>query len=237
MDTDKGVTLITTTGWRPKAFELCEKFIARQTYKGPLQWVVVSDDDPKTPTKMNMGQEYYEGPKIWKPGYNTQKRSLDLALTKVKGDLCFIIEDDDYLHPNYISTYLDILKHSQLVGECDTTYYSLKVKGFKNMGNFTHASLCQTAFRKEYLSWVDRATNSSNTYVDLELWGNARSHGHNHILFSGAKLCVGMKGLPGRGGIGFGHTNTHEFTPDSNFVKLKQLVGEEDAKLYINMVK
>lgn len=230
------ITLITTTGWRPKAFELCEKYIARQTYKGPVQWIVVSDDNPEKPTKMNMGQEYYQSPKIWRPGINTQRLSLDLAITKIKGDYIFIIEDDDWVGPTYIETYLDILRHAPLIGECDTTYYSLRVRGYKNMENFKHASLCQTAFKKEYLPWFDRAVNAGTLFVDIELWGTARNKGHKYILFNGPKLAYGMKGLPGRDGIGYGHTNTHEFISDPQFVKLKQLLGE-DANAYIDMCK
>lgn len=45
-----------------------------------------------------------------------------------------------------------------------------------------------------------------------------------------------MKGLPGRTGIGVGHTS-HEFVADQNFVKLRALMPEEDARVYIEMVK
>jgi hypothetical protein len=230
------ISLITTTGSRPAAFELCEKFMARQTYKGEIQWIVV-DDSPKNPTKCTMGQQYVVGPKEWKPGINTQRYSLDVALPLVKGDYVFIIEDDDRYAESYLATYVDMLKHADIVGEGNVTYYSLKVKGFKEMGNLNHASTCQTAFRRNQLGAFERAVHSGEKYFDILYWNTLRANKSRYILFHGLSLCTGMKGLPGRGGIGFGHTNTHEFTPDSNFVKLKQLVGEEDAKLYINMVK
>ncbi len=220
------VTLVTPTGSRQKAFELCEKYMARQTYKGSLQWIVV-DDSPKNPTKCTMGQEYIVGPKEWKPGINTQRFNMDAALPHIKGDYIFVIEEDDYYKPDYIETYLDFLKHADLVGEGDVTYYSLKVKGFKEMQNYLHASTCQTAFRKSYLPAFERALHSGEKFFDILLWNTARSLKHSYIMFHGLHLCVGMKGLPGRSGIGFGHTNTVEFTPDPQYVKLKQLVGDD----------
>lgn len=229
------VTLITPTGSRPAAFALCEKYIARQTYNGDIQWIVV-DDSPRVPTQCTMGQEYYVGPKEWKPGINTQRYNFDLAISKVKGDYVFIIEDDDSYKPDYIETYLDFLKHAMLVGECDSIYYSLRVKGYQEMKNFNHSSTCQTAFHKKYLPAFERAIHSGDKYPDLALWGIAKANNHKRILFNGLKLCVGMKGLPGRDGIGYGHTNTSEFIKDSNWVKLIELVGKDDAQAYIKMV-
>lgn len=37
------MTLITPTGVRPKAWSICERLMARQTYDGPVQWVIVDD--------------------------------------------------------------------------------------------------------------------------------------------------------------------------------------------------
>lgn len=229
------ITLITTTGSRPEAFKLCEKFMARQTYTGEKQWIVI-DDSPKNPTVCTMGQEYYVGPKEWKPGINTQRYSLDLAISKVKGDYVFIIEDDDLFKPQYLEVMLDFLKYADIVGECGVTYYSLKTKAFREMGNYQHASTTQTGFRKAYLPAFDRAVHSGERFFDILLWNTARLAKHKNILFSGMDLCIGMKGLPGRSGIGVGHQN-NEFIADPHYVKLRQLMSEEDSKIYIDMMK
>ena len=42
-------TIITPTGDRPDAFELCCKYVQRQTIK-PVEWIVI--DDGETPTTM-----------------------------------------------------------------------------------------------------------------------------------------------------------------------------------------
>src|SRR6188474_846013 len=109
------VSLITTTGWRPAGFKLCEKYIARQTYKGPIQWIVVSDDRPETPTPCTMDQEYYQCPIIWRPGLNTQRYALDIAIPKIKGDIIIIVEDDDVMKPEWVSVLVDFLKHADMV--------------------------------------------------------------------------------------------------------------------------
>jgi glycosyltransferase involved in cell wall biosynthesis len=230
------VTYITTTGYRPQAFALCEKYMARQTYKGEVQWIVVDDGSDSNPTKCTMGQQYVRGPKQWKPGINTQRYSLDAAIPLVKGDYVLIIEDDEWWHPTYVETYVDFLKYADLIGEGEATYYSLKVKGFKEMNNYTHASLCQTGFNKKYLPVFERAVGSAEKFIDIVLWNLARANRHKYMFFHGLKLCVGMKGLPGRDGIGYGHTNTSEFIKDSNWVKLIELVGKDDAQAYIKMV-
>lgn len=228
------ITLITTGGGRPEAFKLCEKYVARQTYKGDVQWIV-ADDNPNDPVKCTMGQEHIFGALPWKMGFNTLRYNLAAAIPLIKGEYIFIIENDDYYAPKYIEVFLDFLKHAQMVGECDVTYVSLRSRGYKEMKNYQHASTCQTAFRRSYLPIFERAVHSGNQFFDIFLWNTARLQGHKTLLFSGMNLCVGMKGLPGRSGIGVGHTD-NDFIPDKDFIKLKQLIGPEDAKPYIQMV-
>lgn len=230
------VTYITTTGHRLEAFKLCEKYMARQTYKGDVQWIVVDDGWKINPTKVTMGQEYVKGPKEWRHGINTQRYSLDAAIPLIKGDYVFIIEDDDVYKEQYVETYLDFLKYADIVGEVDAIYYSLKVKGYKEMKNYTHSSLCQTAFTKRYIPVFDRAVNSGEMFVDIKLWSMAIVNKHRTLNFHGPKLCIGMKGLPGRTGIGFGHTNTHEFVKDTQYLKIKELLGA-DADPYIKWMR
>lgn len=232
------VSIITTTGSRPEAFALCEKYIARQTWKGNIQHIVVCDNW-RNPTQCTLGdiQEFYRSPLEWKPGINSQRYSLALGISKVKGDYVFIWEDDDAYKPQYLEVMLDQLKYAPIVGECGVTYYSLLTKGFMEMGNNRHASLCQTAFKKGYIHMFEKAVHSGEIYIDIALWGKVHSNKQPHILFSGQNLCVGMKGVgKGRAGIGVGHRG-NEFTFDTGYTKLKQLLGEEDAKPYIKMME
>jgi hypothetical protein len=230
------ITLITPTGSRPQAFALCEKYMARQTYKGDIQWVII-DDSPNNPTVCTMNQEYYVGPLEWKVGINTQRYSLDLAIKKVhkESNAVFIIEDDDFFHKSYLETQLEFLKHADMVGECGVTYYSLKdPHGFMEMKNYNHASTTSTAFRRSYLPNFYKAVHSGNVFFDIYLWNTAKMNNHKVCLHHGLNLLVGIKGL-GRAGIGVGHSS-NEFIPDPHFVILKKLLGE-DAEPYINIMK
>lgn len=234
MEHQMSVTLITPGGGRPEAFKLCESYVARQTYRGELQWIV-ADDNEQDPVICTMGQEHIFGGLQWKPGVNTLRYNLAAALPHVRGDWVFIWENDDYYKPGYLEVFCDYLKHCDLLGECDVTYYSLKNRAYREMGNFKHASTCQTAFRKSYIPVFEKAVHSGEQFFDIKLWQTARQWKHKNILFSGLDLCVGMKSLPGRDGIGVGHGNV-DFTADRDFIKLKQLIGPTDAKAYIDMV-
>lgn len=228
------ITLITPGGGRPEAFKLCEEYVRRQTYKGELQWIV-ADDNERDPVRCTMGQEHIFGGLQWKPGVNTLRYNLAAALPYVRGDYVFIWENDDYYKPEYLDVFYSFLKYVDLIGECGVTYYSLKNRAFREMGNYQHASTCQTAFRKSYLGAFEKAIHSGEQYFDIKLWQTASQWNHKKILFSGLNLCVGMKGLPGRQGIGVGHGDV-DFTPDKDFVMLKKLIGVEDAQAYIDMV-
>lgn len=228
------VTLITPTGYRQAGIELAEKYVARQTYKGAIQWIVVSDDKPDAPTKCTMGQEYIQGPLPWSPGINTQRYNIHEGLKYAKGDILMIFEDDDYFKPEYIEAQVDYLKYADMVGECGVTYYSLRSRGFMEMNNFNHASTTQTAWKKSYTPVFYKALHSGQIYFDILLWNTAKMYQHKAVLHHGLNLCVGIKGILGRGGIGVGHQDNN-FTPDKDFIILKKLVGLEDSKAYISM--
>lgn len=232
------VTLITPGGGRPQAFALCEKYMQRQTIWGTteIQWIV-ADDNEKDPVECTLGQTHIFGNLKWTPNINTLRYNLDAAIPLIKGEYVFIIENDDLYKPRYLEVMLQFLQHADLVGYCDVTYYNISRKSYFEMGNFKHASLCCTAFVKTYIPYFYRAIHSGEAYADTVLWQNARRARHKCILFSGMdNLSLGMKGLPGRTGIGVGHTS-HEFIADQQWVKLRSLMPEEDAKVYIDMVK
>lgn len=221
------VTLVTPTGHRPEAFALCQKYIDRQTYKGDIQWIIISDDPNIAVPVKSLDTEIYPGPKQWSPGINTQRLNLDAAIPHVKGDYVFIIEDDDWYSPKYIESTLALLQMADVVGEGNTKYYNLKHSCYRELQNYAHSSLCQTAFRRSALPTFEQAVNSGKEFIDIEFWRLARSK----MIYTEANLSIGMKGLPGRPGIGLGHRPV-DFTADYDMQKLIEWIGEEDAKAY-----
>lgn len=230
------ITYITCTGERQEAFSQCEKYLERQTYKGPVQWIVV--DDGRVSTKTKLPCEYYRGPKIWQEGFNTQRLNMDLALTKVNpaSTAIFFIEDDDWYAPTFVQTFLNLLKFGDIVGLADTAYYNIKIPGIKKMRNFAHASLCQTAINTVLFPQVVKAVNSGEKYFDIELWKYANELNTKSILIQDPKLSIGMKGLKGRSGIGIGHKD-RGYQLDNNFKQLEELIGVNDGLFYRQQAK
>lgn len=219
---------------RPEAFARCEHYVKNQTaFKPPLgyqyQWIVVDDGTPET--KCTLNQTYIRGPKDWKEGINTQRLNLDAALPHIKGDYIFVVEDDDFYASDYIEIMLHYLKHSSIVGESNSKYYSLALPGWKAMHNVKHSSLCQTGVHKSKLELLERAINSGELYFDIQLWKYAAEESHEYCLFAGKNLCVGMKGLPGRSGIGIGHRQK-DYYYDPKLTKLYEWLPAEDVEFY-----
>lgn len=233
------ITLITPTGSRQSAFELCEKYMARQTVKH-TQWIVI-DDSPQTPTQCHLRQTYIMGPKEWRPGINTQRLNLDAAIPLITGDYIFIIEDDDWYAPTYLEIMMKLLKIFPMVGEGNAKYYNIVTRQWRELKNMLHCSLSQTGFRRDLLPVFDEAVNSGEIYIDIVIWRKARERQIKAINCIDMNLALGMKGLPGRTGIGVGHrienwTQDPHFRghADPNFDQLRGWVGD-DVKYYIAM--
>lgn len=222
------VTLITPTGARPEAFELLEKFIQRQTYRGAIQWIVVDDCTPRTVCRMK--QTYLRGPEDWEAGVNTQRANMKLALTKVEGDYIMFPEDDDYYAPNYIETMLTFLRYADIVGLGSSRYYHVGVPGWKIMPNVAHASLSQTAIKASLLPLMVNAVNSGELYFDVHMWRTCKEKRIPWMLLNNSSFSVGMKGMKGRTGITRSHIEKDYFY-DTNYSKLTEWIGK-DVDLY-----
>lgn len=233
------ITLVTATGGRQDAFAQCERYMARQTYQGPIQWVIVDDCEPNTNITLPFGryekdswirQEYYKGPKTWREGINTQRLNLDFAIKYIKGDYIFVIEDDDFYKPNYIEAYVKLLQDFTAVGEGNAKYYNITDRSYKEWNNYRHASLCQTAFRKELIPIFEDAVNSGVLFMDCQFWLYMFQRGVRPLMIAHQDYVIGMKGLPGRFGIGAGHHPQDQgFKRDPDFSVLKSWVGADWA--------
>jgi len=146
------ITLITATGQRDEAFKLCVKYMNAQTVRDEIQWVVIDDTigngtPPKSAellksiTNPLIKAELYAGPQLWRPGVNTQRGNLDTAISFIKGEKIFVIEDDDYYHPRYLQVMSALLDLVDIVGEANSKYYYLGGPGGKEHSNYTHSSL------------------------------------------------------------------------------------------------
>lgn len=215
------ITLITPTADRPEAFALCERWMARQTVQYD-QWIVV--DDGITPLTPTMGQQHITR---WRNGEGVASLAGNLlaAIPHVEGDYVFIIEDDDYYQPSHIEVQVNHLQTHSLVGCRWLHYYNLG-RGWRRIRNKCSA-LCNTAFEKRHLIDLGlaarKAIDEGTYHVDGLLWESVGYDGlHNDITV------IGMKGLPGRKGIGIGH-HSDGWRVDPGKRQFKAWLGEDAA--------
>lgn len=216
------LTLITCTGGRPEAFALCERWMNRQTWRGEIQWIVV-DDGPEN-TEVTMGQTVVRPQPRWRPGEITLARNLLAAIPLVRGEKALFIEDDDWYAPGYIERMSVALDAAPLAGEAPARYYNVATRQYKNCGNTGHASLCQTGLRAELLPSLQRICRRGGKFIDLALW---REHREKYLFH--APYSVGIKGLPGRAGIGIGHRPKPGWAHDPGLAVLRSWIGGDAA--------
>lgn len=224
------LTLLTATGARPEAWAICERLMAAQDYAGQVTWIIVDDGpEPQPVTFQRDGWQLVviRPAPLWQPGQNTQARNLRKGMEAVPADArLVIIEDDDYYRADWLTTIERKLDLAELVGECQARYYNIALRRGRQLSNNGHASLCSTAMRGQALDTFRAVCRPGRQFIDLDLW---RRHPSRH-LFTGNRV-VGIKGLPGRGGIGMGHRDDFKGIADPDLTLLRQWIGD-DVELY-----
>jgi len=216
------LSVITCTGGRPAAFALCEKFMARQTLR-PDQWLVVDDVAEATP--ITMGQTVIRPWPRWS-GESTLGRNILAALPMVTGSKIVFIEDDDYIPPDYLKHMSTMLNAYPLAGEAPARYYNVATRQYRQLRNTAHASLGQTGIQRSLLPTLAAICERERKFIDIPLWRH-----HGSIGWLTVSTVVGVKGLPGRPGIGIGHRPAGHWPVDGDGSVLRSWIGE-DAALY-----
>lgn len=219
------VRLVTPTGGRPEAIALLASYLNAQTYKGMVIWHIIDDCDPATPVpQMREGivVEYTRPEWRWEPGMNTQCPSLYRVLKWIPDSaLVLIAEDDDLYRPQYIETMVNALKTADLVGEGGARYYNVATRRGRLLPSQHHASLTATGCTGKALALLREICCAGSRRIDMDLWR----------MFEGKKAIlpplnvVGIKGMPGRGGIGVGHRETFG-DPDPDGELLRHWAGD-----------
>jgi hypothetical protein len=218
----------------------------RQTYKGKVTWIIIDDCYPRT-TDM-IGENFktdwtivkiYPTP-VWQ-GSNTQSRNMaagtNFILQNYKPDeveAIFIIEDDDYYKPQYLERMMNRFENYKVLGEMNTVYYNVFYRNYFVNRNTSHVSLFQLAFRYEMIPLFSSCYNER--FIDFKFFEKLHAQMYVHRkevgLFNENNLAIGIKGMPGRAGIGAGHGKLMNMLPDTQMIYLISQIGKEDAKLY-----
>lgn len=223
------VSAITPTCDRPVAFALAERFMSRQT-RQPDEWIVA--DGGHTPTKCTLGQFVVRHDRVLPPGAANFGINLLNGIEHACGDVLVFVEDDDYYLPTHIETIAALAEQGRwLIGsEPVQRYYNVEKRWFRTFNN-VGASLCQTAIVRALVpkmrSVIVQCMHQKSFGVDTLLWRALPTH----WTFTNQMTVIGMKGLPGRVGLGVGHRPTAGWTTDLQLRKLREWIGE-DADLY-----
>lgn len=197
---------LTPTGARPEGLALLGEYLNSQTYQGPLTWIIVDDCIP--PTRIPKTRPGIDVIRVlpawqWQPGTSTQAACMAAGLQDVPDDaVLFILEDDDVYLPGYVETMLEAMAEVDLAGERDARYYNVETARHRVIPGKVHSSMASTVCKGGALALLRRLCSSGpGRMLDVNLWKQFRGdkrlmHSHN---------VVGIKGLPGRPGIGVGH--------------------------------
>ena len=241
------VSLITPTRERPEAVALCQRWMGRQRYHGSVQWIIVDDSPYPSPHMPLLKFKLPGGGTIHRtvvrrdPEPNSVQSFAGNILNGInwlRAPKVLIIEDDDWYDRYYLRQMTDRLDHADLVGEIKARYYHVRTRRYNVGSNLHHASLCRTGLRADFLPRLQHACElarqDNNPWIDLYLWGTRPGveQDFNTNLFDGANLSVGMKGLPGRGGLGSGHARGNYPGEDPDGVMLRHWLGA-DADAYL----
>ncbi len=177
------------------------------------------------------------------PTYSGTARSLSnnvlQAIPKIDGEIIIVIEDDDWYGPRHIEDQVDrLLKDTTrtITGHGLQEYYhlpTLKYKTFRNIGS----CFCQVAFRRQLLPELQAAAKYAferdGRGVDRYFWERVSKKQWN-VFYDKDSQVIGMKGLPGRAGLGMGHRQFQNWTEDPNGDKLRDWVGK-DSDVYLRL--
>ena len=202
--------------------ELLAQYLDAQTHKGPARWIVIDDVSPATDLPdSRFAVEVIRPSWRWQKGDNTQCQSMALALEQVgDDDIVIICEDDDAYLPNHLEATLHELETVELTGEKVARYYNVYTRRHQTMSQSNHATLASTGVRGNALKLLREICDRPTRSIDINLWHEF--HGTKRLT-ENANV-IGIKGMPGRSGIGIGHRDGFG-VPDTTNI-LREWIGD-----------
>lgn len=225
----EGITAITCTGDRRACFDLCYRYMSRQTLK-PDQWIVVDDGQiPIDLEKYPLITDYIRRQKTGRRPKHTLARNLREAVKIIHHKKCVIFEDDDWYHKDYIRLMGDVLEREDLVGQKVVIEFNVALKRYRVKRNKAHSSLCCTAFNYALYNHLKIIVNANDSFlVDRQLWNSF--FGCKKLLNNQTPyLVVGIKGSQGRRGMSRGWKLRFLKHADETGRHLKSKIGDDFA--------
>lgn len=225
------IYLLTPTGGRPECLELLAGYIDAQDYSGAMTWIVVDDVKPASPVpsvRSGITVDVVTPHYSWKPGQNTQAQSILVGLSTIQEEVAkvLVFEDDDVYLPGHVSNMVKHLGACDLVGEKKAKYYNVRSGRYREFNGGRHCALASTALKGAAIDCLRRVCVPGKTFIDSRLWREYQ--GPKKRL--NTSNVVGVKGMPGRPGIGVGHRTT--FGRADIGKQFAKSVGPDIAKHY-----
>lgn len=234
------ITAITPTGDRPLALSLCCRWMEAQTRR-PDQWIIVDDGKTEIYKSLPDFAQKLDGlcyvrrvPEPNDPKF-TLSENLKAAIPYIRSEKILIIEDDEYYAPGYIEAVSKHLNKAEVAGIGRSRYYHLPSGGYMIIGNMGHASLAETGFRKSFIPEFIKVLMPGKLYIDYAIWRAAKRRRPARVFYDKPPLYVGIKGLPGRRGIGRGHDPRIYRKRDADRSVLKRWIPN-DYRVYLNIL-
>ena len=233
------IAAVTPTRDRAQAIKLLARWVRQQTL--PVdRWIVVDDGDEPVSPAPEMTHLVRRARTSNEPEHSLCL-NLRQALPFLTEDKVLILEDDEYYAPTYVEEMSRRLNSSPAVGIGFSKYYHLGLRSYYVHENMAHASLAQTSFRSELLDRFIRAmADPREKFVDIKFWkqvraiGNVWRDGDRYDGAAGAQY-LGIKGMPGRFGIGFGHKAMPQYKQDEGLDVLRRWIRPQDVAAYIEI--
>ena len=204
------IALITPTGDRPECIALAARWVERIKVPSGVETAWIIADDSTLPSRLAfrpgvlISHQVYPGDPL-----SSFKGNLLAGLTLAeewRADALLVIEDDDWYSADYLRSMVGHLRRKEVVGDGGAVYYHLPSGRSKVHHNTDRASLSSTAMRSSFFPVFHRVIEEARTpFLDITLWSEAMRLGMGQVLVPKVPRVVGMKGLPGRAGLGNGH--------------------------------
>jgi len=228
---NRKICCLTPTGDRKDALNRSRFYFERSLLSQPVDWIVVDDGiDAYNPGGCIYLRREPDGPKsLDRQFIYAVNHLIDMEYTDI-----IIWEDDDWYSPTRIQKQCDALLLTDLHGWTKAIYYNVKNRVWYQHMNNRHASFYESAMKIEIAQFLVRQIEIKRLYsfIDMELWEIQC----NKQLAEPDTHCIGIKGMPGRMGLGMGHTQgsnyISDYISDKDLTMLKKLIGEEDTNWY-----
>jgi hypothetical protein len=151
-----------------------------------------------------------------------------------------IIEDDDWYSNIYFKFLSEALDNYDVVGIDCTTYYHIPTKRYKRLVHPGRSSLNSTAFRfnvvEVFMNALVLAAKQNVCHVDILFWNMVKELKLKYKLFNVDGLVLGLKGLPGKAGLGIGHRDGPLFPGDDRSLEFLASVMGHDIISYMDFL-